>query len=228
VFVKIKKHLNFTSLRKKASEIFKSIPDWRQTNKISISIHDAMMSGLACMYFQDPSLLQFQKRMEDEQHKNNLNTLFDVKSIPKETQMREIIDQVASDYFRPLFRDYYSRVQRGKHLEQFQIFPGFYYFPIDGSHFSGSKDIHCEQCLVKEHRDGSKSYSHQVLQGGIAHPDCSQVIPFMPEQIVNTDGTTKQDCGTPRGVYQLGVKVPAGKQNLMHPVSSFELTEVTT
>ena len=37
---------------KKASEIFKSIQDWRQENKISISIHDAMISGLACMYFQ--------------------------------------------------------------------------------------------------------------------------------------------------------------------------------
>lgn len=49
--VKIKKHLNFTSLRKKASEIFKSIPDWRQLSKITISLHDAMMSGFACMYF---------------------------------------------------------------------------------------------------------------------------------------------------------------------------------
>jgi hypothetical protein len=33
-----------------------------------------------------------------------------------------------------------------------------------------------------------------VLQGGIMHPNCSQVIPFMPEQIVNTDGKEKQDC----------------------------------
>jgi hypothetical protein len=192
--VKIKKHLNFTSLRKKASEIFSSVPDWRQKNKISISIHDAMMSGLACMYFQDPSLLQFQIRMQEDQHRNNLNVLFGVENIPKETQMREIIDGVSSEYFRPIFRDYYLRLQRGKHLEQFQIFPGVYYFPVDGSQFFGSKDIHCEQCLTKEYQNGSTNYSHQVLQGGIAHPDCSEVIPFMPEQIVNTDGTTKQDC----------------------------------
>ena len=26
------------------------------------------------------------------------------------------------------------------------------------------------------------------------HPDCSEVIPFMPEQIVNCDGVDKQDC----------------------------------
>jgi len=194
LYVKIKKHLNFTSLRKKASEIFKSIPDWRQKSKISISIHDAMISGFACMYFQDPSLLQFQKRMLDDQHRSNLNTLFEVENIPKETQMREIIDGVDSEYFRSIFRDYYLRLQRGKHLEQFQIFPNVYYFPIDGSQFFSSKDIYCEQCLVKEHQNGSKSYSHQVLQGGIMHPDCSEIIPFMPEQIVNADGLTKQDC----------------------------------
>jgi len=32
------------------------------------------------------------------------------------------------------------------------------------------------------------------LQGGIAHPDMSEVIPFMPEQISNEDGYDKQDC----------------------------------
>ena len=109
----------------------------------------------------------------------------------KKRRCGRLRDGVDSDYFRPIFRDYYLRLQRSKHLEQFQIFPSLYYFPIDGSQFFGSKDIHCEQCLVKEHQNGSKSYSHQVLQGGIAHPDCSQVIPFMPEQIVNTDGTNK-------------------------------------
>lgn len=192
--MKIKKHLNFTSLRKKASEIFSTIPDWRQEKKVNISIHDALMSGLACMYFQDPSLLQFQQRLQEEQHRNNLITLFDVQTIPKETQMREIIDNLSSDYLEPVFKDYYLRLQRSKHLEAFQIFPSLYYFPMDGSQFFSSKDIHCEQCLTKEHRDGSKSYAHQVLQGGIAHPDCAQVIPFMPEQIVNTDGSSKQDC----------------------------------
>lgn len=104
----IKKHLNFTALRKKASEIFSSVPDWRQQSKVNISIHDAMSSGLACMYFQDPSLLQFQTRMQEDQHRNNLQTFFDVKDIPKETQMREIIDNVPSEYFRPIFRDYYD------------------------------------------------------------------------------------------------------------------------
>lgn len=176
------------------SAVFRSIPDWRQQKKVVISVHDAMMSGFACMYFQDASLLQFQKRMQEDQHRNNLTTLFAVDQIPSDTHMRDIIDAIDSDYFRPIFKDYYLRLQRNKHLEQFQIFPSIYYFPIDGSQFFSSNEIHCEQCLVKNHQNGTKSYSHQILQGGIMHPDCSEVIPFMPEQIVNTDGATKQDC----------------------------------
>jgi len=140
---------------------------------VGISLHDAMMSGLACMHFQDPSLLQFQQRIQDQQHANNLKTFFDVDNIPKESQMREIIDGVDSDCFRAIFKDFYLRLQRGKHLEQYQIFKGMYYCPMDGSQFFSSKELRCEQCLTKEHKSGGKTFSHQVLQGGIAHPDCA-------------------------------------------------------
>jgi hypothetical protein len=176
------------------SEIFRAIPDWRQAKKVDYSLHDALMSGFACMHFQDPSLLQFQIRMQEDQHRNNLRSLFEVENIPKETQMREILDGINSEYFRTIFKDYYLRLQREKHLEQYQMMEGLYYFPIDGSQFYSSKELCCEQCLTKKHKDDSKTYSHQVLQGGIMHPDQSEVIPFMPEQICNEDGKEKQDC----------------------------------
>lgn len=176
------------------SKLFRELPDERQSGKIAHSLHDVLMSGFACMHFQDPSLLQFQERLQEAEHRNNLQTLFDVESIPQNTQLREVIDTVDSQHLRPIFKAFYARLQRGKHLEQYQLFPGQYYFPIDGSQFYQSKKIGCNQCLTKEHRNGSVSYSHQVLQGGIMHPDCKQVIPFMPEQICNSDGNTKQDC----------------------------------
>ncbi len=37
-------------------------------------------------------------------------------------------------------------------------------------------------------------YSHKALQVALMHPNMRQVIPFMPEEIHNTDGFTKQDC----------------------------------
>lgn len=192
--MKAKKHLNFTELRKKLSEVFLGLPDRRQANKAQLSLHDTLMSGFACMYFQDPSLLQFQEHLKDAYRRSNLETLFGVKNIPKETQMREMIDGVDSEFFAEVFKDYFLRLQRGKYLERFELFPGYYYHPIDGSEFFSSEEIHCEQCLTKEYKTGEKTYSHQVLQGGIVHPDQKQVIPFMPEQIRNEDGKDKQDC----------------------------------
>ena len=192
--MKIKKHLSFTSMRIRLSSFFKKMPDHRQQAKINISLHDILMSALACMYFQDPSLLQFQKRMQDRQHRNNLQTLFGVKNIPKETQKRECIDQVDRKHFRAIFKNYCLCLQRGKQLVNYEIFPGLYLVPIDGTEFFKSEKINCEYCLRKEHKEGVIKYSHQALQGGIMHPDQAVVIPFMPEEICNADGTSKQDC----------------------------------
>ena len=86
--MKSKKHLNFGSLRKALSSLFRQLPDDRQAEKVNYSIHDILMSGFACMFFQDPSLLQFQKRLEEERNRDNLQTLFDVKKIPEDTPMR--------------------------------------------------------------------------------------------------------------------------------------------
>lgn len=188
------RHLSFGSLRHALSSLFHALPDQRQQAKVDYRLHDAMMSGFACMFFQDPSLLQFQKRLEEAQHRNNLHTVFGVHDSPESTQMRELIDEVDSEHFRPIFPTYLSRIQQGKHLDQFELFPGLYLCPIDGTQYFHSQHIHCQNCLTSTHGNGTTTYSHKVIQAGIMHPDIHQVIPFMPEEICNRDGGTKQDC----------------------------------
>jgi hypothetical protein len=193
--MKSKKHLSFSSLRAALSLLFHNLPDNRQASKTNYRIHDALMSGFACMYFQDPSLLQFQKELREAKNRDNLQTLFDVKDIPKSTQLRDIIDEVNSEEFGPIFDNYFSRLQRGKYLaSQYQLFPKLYLCSVDGTQYFHSKDIHCSKCLITEHNDGIISYSHKVMQAAIMHPGVRQVIPLMPEEIRNTDGNEKQDC----------------------------------
>ncbi len=173
---------------------FLAIKDNRQQNKCDYSQTEALMSAFACMYFQEPSLAQFQLRMEEELHKNNLRTLFGVENIPQNSQLRKILDAVPSEGFAPIFKDLFERLRRHKHLEDYAIFPNILLCVIDGTQYHSSKDIHCEQCLHKEHKSGEITYSHAVLQGAIMHPDKKQVLPVMPEAIQNKDGTEKQDC----------------------------------
>ena len=194
-----KKHLNFTELRTILSDTLLAIPDPRHQSYNNHSLHDAAMCGFACMFFQDPSLLQFQKRLEDERQNNNLRTLFSVTTIPKETQLREIIDSIESEQFGPVFNKFLAHLQRGKHLEQYKLLEeeNSYYIGLDATQYYVSYKIDCPKCLSKTKtikKVETKEYSHQALQASIMHPDKRQVIPLMPEEISNTDGETKQDC----------------------------------
>lgn len=190
------KHLSFESLRSSLTLLFRSIPDRRDQSKVSHAMHDVVMGGFGMMYFQDPSLLQFQKRLGERGGGDNLQTLFKVESIPEDTQMRVILDEVDRECFRPAFNNFLSRLQRGKHLEQYRLsdLDGSYLCVIDGTQYFGSEQVQCSGCLKKNHKDGRVSYSHQILQGAIVHPNLRQVLPLMPEEIRNTDGEGKQDC----------------------------------
>ena len=122
-----KKHLSFTALRKSLSEQFRQIDDRRQSAKVDYSLHDCLMSGFAMMFFQDPSVLTFQQRLQDGIHKNNLTTLFEVSDIPKETQMREVLDAIPAVQLDGIFADFLHRLQRGKQLVNYQFFDDMRY-----------------------------------------------------------------------------------------------------
>jgi len=189
-----KKHLSFLALREALTTHFNQIDDPRQPGKFTFSYNDVLMSAFSCMYFQDPSLAQFQKRMQEEQGSNNLQTLFGVEQIPKDSQLRDILDTIPGEALAPIFKEFISRLRRHKHLEAYEVLPGLLMCTIDGTQFFSSTNVKCDCCLTKEHKKGEITYNHSVLQGAIMHPDKKQVLPVMPEAIQNTDGTKKQDC----------------------------------
>ncbi len=53
-----------------------------------------LMSAFAMLFFQHPSLLEYQRRMKQRTGRSNLERVFQVAEIPSDTQMREILDGV--------------------------------------------------------------------------------------------------------------------------------------
>ena len=192
--MKPKKHLSSDNLRKIISERVLQIEDPRREGSVDHDIHDCCLSGFAMMFFQDPSMLAFQRRLQEDGHKNNLQTMFGVRSIPKATQLRDVIDLIPSTSFDPIFSDFFSLLQRSKLLEKFQFLNKKYLISIDGTQYFSSENISCPGCLEKTSQTGITTYSHQFLGASVVHPDQRQVIPLVPEPIQNTDGSTKQDC----------------------------------
>jgi len=72
------------------------------------------------MFFQDPSLLEFQQALQDATNNNNLKTIFSVDSIPKESQIRTILDIHPYDPLLDVFSDL-GVATLGRHVTYYLI-----------------------------------------------------------------------------------------------------------
>jgi hypothetical protein len=91
---------------------FRAIVDTRAEEQLSYTLPDTLMSGFALMFFQHPSLLQFQRAMEKKRQRCNLQTIFGVHAIPSDTQLREILDGVAPESLRKVLPQLWEKVRR--------------------------------------------------------------------------------------------------------------------
>lgn len=156
---------------------------------------DCIMSGLSVFVFKYPSLLKFDK---DARTNNtvmgNLKRLFSLDKAPSDSYVRERLDEVPPHALRTSFTGIFRILQRGKILERFQFYEGYYLVSGDGTGVFSSQEVHCPHCCVKNHKDGSKTYYHQIMAASIVHPEKKTVIPLCPEPILRTDGAKKNDC----------------------------------
>ena len=189
--MKIRHQLSADGLFRVVRQGFEKIEDHRPKN-VTIPLPDALLSAFAMFSLKDPSLLAFDKRRVEAK---NLQTIYGLNKIPSDTQMRTILDEVDPGAIKPLFKDVFRQLQRGKALEKMAFMGGYYLVSLDGTGYFTSKTVHCESCLQRVNRKtGEITYAHQMLGAAIVHPDRKEVIPLAPEPIIKQDGETKNDC----------------------------------
>ena len=167
------------------------IKDVRADNQ-KISLADAAMSAFAVFSLKDPSLLAFDERRATD---GNLKRVYRIKTVPCDTQMRTILDEVEPDEIRRCYKKVFQELQRGQVLQKLVFLDDYYLLSMDGTGYFSSYCVHCASCLEnKSSKTGDIRYAHQLLGGAIVHPDFREVIPFAPEAIIKQDGQTKNDC----------------------------------
>lgn len=161
-----------------------------------ISLVDCLLSALAVFSLKYASLLQFDKEASSTESalRHNLRALFGVDRAPCDTSMRERLDGVELGVVRGAMKAVLARLQRGKVLEQWKFLGRYFLISLDGSGFFSSANIHCNQCCEKHHRNGTITYSHQMVVGSVVCPGLRQVLPIGFEPIVKKDGEKKNDC----------------------------------
>jgi DDE family transposase len=186
-----RKDLSADALFRSLRSHFGSLPDHR-SGEVEIPLDDALMSAFAMFSLKDPSLLAFDSRRRDPN--DNFRSIFGINRVPSDSQMRAVLDPVDPAGLRAPFRETFRRLQRGKALKRFVYLDDHYLVSLDGTTYFSSAKIHCPSCLVKQHRNGNTTYSHQLLGATLVHPDLKEVIPLAPEPIIQQDGQNKNDC----------------------------------
>src|SRR2546423_2835592 len=142
--------LSLESLVELLSSHFSQIDDRRDPHRISYPLHDTLMAGFAMFFLQHPSLLQFQTAMKAKRGRCNLETIFGVRQVPSETQMRELLDEVDVAELGKLFAVLFERLRRAGWATQYQttIASGehagaYYVMALDGTDYFSSMKLEC-------------------------------------------------------------------------------------
>lgn len=186
--------LQFDPLIRILRDIFEQVPDDRDPKRIDYPLVDVLTGGLAMMFLQDPGMLPFQQRLQDQHGSSNLTSMFGIKGVPKDSQFRGLLDPIDPRGLMPGFRRLISLLQGTRTWLEFRTLDGRYLIALDGTEYFNSEKIHCPHCLKREHRDGRVEYYHQVLVAALIHPTTGESFPLCVEEIRREDGKTKQDC----------------------------------
>jgi len=192
------------AIRQQMSEM----PDSRVGKNIRFTMEQIGLSAFSVFFTQCPSFLAHQTLMQQNIGSSNADTLFGIgKNIPCDNHIRQQLDPVPPSHLFPLFQQIFDWLSEHKRLEPLRTLGGQLLIAMDGTQYHSSKSIHCAQCSTKNHKDGTITYSHNVVTPVVVSPGVPYVIPLEPEFITPQDGHNKQDCenaAAKRWVHQYG------------------------
>jgi len=158
---------------------------------------DAVNSAFGAFFFQFPSLLRYMRELQDQEKRDNVQSLFDVKGIPSDNQIRNIVDEIEPLALNAVFNQTLKEAQRSRVIDEYRILDGGVLIAIDGVWYFSSENINCPHCLTQTVKDKKgrehTEYYHAALAGAVVKPGSNKVLPVAPEIIRNSDGKEKQD-----------------------------------
>lgn len=172
---------------------FLLLPDNRVGFNTTYHIQDAALSAFSVFFTQSPSFLSHQQKMQETNGKNNAASLFQVKNIPSDNQVRNLLDPIAPNHLTPVFGFIYKNLLMNGFIEPYRSINNTILIALDGVCYHSSSEISCEQCHTRKHKNGQITYSHSAITPVIVAPGNPHVISLPPEFITPQDGHEKQD-----------------------------------
>lgn len=186
--------LAFDKMIEQLRSTFRVFPDKRTGLNLTYGMEDIALGAFSLYFTQSPSFLAFQNAMKKNKGHDNAESLFYIKDIPSDNHIRNILDFVPPSTMIPFFDHIVQNLKAAGLLDVFRSYKSNMLCSLDGTQYFSSKKIHCENCTVTNHRNGTTTYSHTAITPVFVKPGCNKVISLAPEFIVPQDGSKKQDC----------------------------------
>jgi len=141
--------------------------------------------------------------MQISKGKNNARTIFGIDKIPCDNHIRTILDEVSPSDLYSMFPYIVNAMDKTEYLEAFRVMNDNILIALDGTQYFSSKKIDCDNCSVRNHKNGKITFSHSAVTPVILKSGNNKVIPLEPEFITPQDGHRWQDCENAAAKRQL-------------------------
>lgn len=207
--------LSFENMLGVLRTAFDELPDYRRGKNVQYEISDAAAGAFSVFFTQSPSFLAHQRDMQRQKGRNNGSSLFGLRQVPTDNQIRNLLDPIEPSYLQGPFWELFAALESGGVLDGYRSLNGTYLCALDGTYYFSSQKIRCDNCTVRTH-DEKEYYSHAAITPALVAPGNRHVIALEPEFILPQDGVEKQDC-----------EQQAAKRWIRRNASRFKPREVT-
>ena len=190
----VKKNLRLPALSDLLRSAASVFPDRRNGKNISYSMETFVMTAFSAFFMQCPSFNSHKVLTGCIGADGNASDFFGLDRIPCHSQIRNVLDGVSPEYLVPVYDGVFRSLDRSGILRGLRGFEDDILVALDGTQYFSSKNICCENCSTKKHRDGTVTYHHSVLMPALVVPWNSMAVPLAPEFITSQDGGSRQDC----------------------------------
>ena len=132
-----------------------TLPDKRRGSNTQYAMTDIAMAAFAVFFTQSASFLKFQRALQRNHARSNAHTLFELKRIPSDNHLRNLLDGVPPQHFDKVFLNMLVDTHAQGRLTHMQRLGKRTLIAIDGTEYFSSERIHCPQCSSrKSNKDG--------------------------------------------------------------------------
>lgn len=177
--------------------LFEELTDKRQKGKVTYSMKSVCVTRLFALLCGITTMNSLTNKFNNEFAISNLSKIVneELNDLPHYDTINDIFDDLDILELRKIQKYIAYTLIRSKMFDKFK-YNGKFQLLIDGTGLVTFHYPHCEHCIVKSHKDGTKTYEHNVLEAKLVFD--SFVLSLDSEFIENPDSSVinlkKQDC----------------------------------